>query len=816
MSVAKRWGVAMSVLIGVSCLAAEAWRVGPDQRLVAFRQPERLPGKMVRQWTFATDIEQWVPRGDGIELRHDPELGHTEKGCLRVRGVQEDGWNFVWAPRLTAESGTTYRASMWLRVESLAADTPPNFFFKAEVSPQDGRSRQIGSSRIPSDKVGIWQEMTVEFTVNDPEGTGLAIALEKGTRDRCSVDVAIDDVLLERIPNVVKDRVWRDAALVGPITDSLRGVHPRLYLDAARLAYLRTAVKDDPRWQPAMATLIALADAGVKSGPPVYADRVKRGGEDAPGSHEQLWQREVGNRIPHIALAWLLTGDRRYLDSTKAWVFASLEYPTWGVGGMDGMDLAAGHQLAGIGLAYDWLYHDLTAAERAQIRAKLVPRIDRLARFGGYEGQAWWKESYMQNHQWVSLAGMATSAFVLADEVPEAASWIAVAHDKFIRTLELAGDDGASHEGYGYWEYGAEYIMRYLELSRSCLGIDLYHDADGQPHPWLSRNPAYALYLADPRAMWSKRGSVADIGDCPRTHWYGPSYLLRNLARRYPDSPWRGTAQWQAAEFVAAGCDAVGSGHYLNFAWYDPAIPAVSPAEAKLPLVHHFPDIDLVSARTSWDDAATQLVVKCGPPLGHAHTDRDYGAGHVHPDAGHFLFMAKGALLFRDSGYTKPKTTAEHSTVLIGGTGQKGEGKTWFDFSPWLRDRRSPRVVSATAQTIACDVAPAYLPELGVTTFDRTFTLADATHLTIADVLALQAPAPLEWHFQVEGELSPAGENEWLLRHGEVTARIRLVSSVPVTSEIGTLPQKGNPPFLRVASREPVAAANLRTEIVVE
>ncbi len=105
---------------------------------------------------------------------------------------------------------------------------------------------------------------------------------------------------------------------------------------------------------------------------------------------------------------------------------------------------------------------------------------------------------------------------------------------------------------------------------------------------------------------------------------------------------------------------------------------------------------------------------------------------------------------------------------------------------------------------------------MGLTTFERTFTLADAAHLTIADTLALQAAAPLEWHFQVEGELSPAGENEWLLRHGDVTAHIRLTASVPVTSEVGTLPQKGNPPFLRVVTKDPASAANLRTEIMVE
>ncbi|MDX9979711.1 MAG: heparinase II/III family protein [Lentisphaeria bacterium] len=821
---AKRTGAALAALLGIVAWTAEEWRVGPEQRLEAFRQPERVPGETVRFWGFDQSVEDWVPRGAGIEIRHDPELGHEAKGCLRVDGIQEDGWNFVWSPRLEVVDGATYRATMWLRVERLTEETPDSFFFKIEMTPRGeaGGSRQLGSSRIPANRVGEWQEMAAEFTVPDEGLAHIAFALEKGTRDRRSLAVAIDDVRLERVSEAARDRVWRDAALRGPITAALRGVHPRLYLDAERVAYLRATVQDDPRWQPAWRTLLALADAGVRSGPPVYADRVKRGGEDAPGNHEQLWQREVGNRIPHIALAYVLTGEPRYLDSAKAWVFASLDYPTWGIGRMDGLDLAAGHQLAGIGLAYDWLYHDLTAEERARIREKLVPRAARLARLGAYEGQAWWQHSYMQNHQWVSLAGMTTTAFALADEVPETASWICVAHEKFVRTLEIAGDDGTSHEGYGYWEYGAEYIMRYLELADTCLGIDLYHDADGKPHPWLSRNPAYALHLAFPRGMWSKRGSVADIGDCPRTHWYGPSYLLRNLARRYPAAPWQGAAQWQAAEFVAAECDAAGSGHYLNFAWYDDGIPAVSPAAANLPLAHHFPDLDLASARTSWDDSATQLIVKCGPPLGHKHVDtaRDYGAGHVHPDAGHFLFSANNTHLFRDSGYTKPKTTAEHSTLLIGGKGQKGEGKTWFDFGPWLRDRRAPRIVAVEkrdgADVIVCDVAPAYPPDLGLTTFARVFTLPNPARLTIADTVALEAAAPLEWRFQVEGTLEPAGENEWLLRQGETTARIRFAASVPIRSETGALPQKGNPPFLAVHTLEPAAAANLQTEITVE
>ena len=814
-------GFAMGLLATIRSGTAEEWRVGPEKRLPAFREPEELPVELVRHWTFAKDIEEWVPRGDGIRLRHDPGPGPDGGGCLRVTGVQEGGWNYVWSPRAAVVPGASYEASMWLRVESRTEQPPPDFFFKVEMTPPKPKSsRQLPSSRASAAKLGEWQRMSVRFSVPEDGLEHIALALEKGGRERRALDVSIADVRLGRIPDQWAETVWRDAALRGPITAELRGVHPRLYLDAERLAYLRRAVREDPCWAPAMAALVAMADAGVRTGPPDYAKRVERGGEAAGGNHEQLWQRGVGNRIPHIALAYLLTGDARYLDATKQWVFAALEYPTWGIGRMDGMDLAAGHLLAGIGLAYDWLYHDLTFAERTRIREKVVPRVARLARTGGYEGQAWWKHSYMQNHQWVSLAGMATTAFALADEVPESASWIAVAHGKFVRTLETVGDDGASHEGYGYWEYGAEYIMRYLEMSRSCLGIDLYHDSDGRPHPWLSRNAAYALHLSFPGNAWSRKQSVVDIGDCPRTHWYGPSYLLRNLARRYPDSPYQGPAQWLAGAFFAAGVDASSSGHYLNFVWYDPAIPERSPAEAGVPLLHHFADIDIASLRTAWEGNPTHLVVKCGPPLGHRHadTERDYGSGHAHPDAGHFLLVADGKVLFRDSGYTKPKATGNHSTLLIDGKGQKGEGNTWFHFAPWLADPRAPRIRSVERRgqegVVVCDVAPAYPPELGLTTFDRTFTLADDRNLTIDDTVRTKVAAEYEWRFQVEGELERDGEG-WLLRNDGTTASILLDASVPIRCEIAVLELKGNPQYLRIRTDEPVASARLRTRVEI-
>ena len=314
--------------------------------------------------------------------------------------------------------------------------------------------------------------------------------------------------------------------------------------------------------------------------------------------------------------------------------------------------------------------------------------------------------------------------------------------------------------------------------------------------------------------MWTKRSSVVDIGDSPRYHWYGPSYLLRNLARRYPESPWQKTAQWQADAYVKAGCDATSPGHYLNFAWYDPKIPVRSPVEEQLPLVHHFKDIDIASARTSWEGPAAHVVVKCGPPLGHKHehTDRSYGAGHVHPDAGHFVWSANGKILLRDSGYTKPKATGSHSTVLIDGRGQKGEGRTWFDFSPWLKERRSPCIRSVKEKDgevlVDCDVAPAYPVELGLIMFDRKFSFSESCGVTVNDNLATATPAQYEWRFQVEGTLEQQGDS-WLIRNGDVTARIDLHASVPITVDAAMLPIKGKHPYLRVRTRDKVKAARL-------
>ena len=244
---------------------------------------------------------------------------------------------------------------------------------------------------------------------------------------------------------------------IPPALEKVRGVHPRIYLTSERIEKLRAAIKTTHAaiWK----KVRDQADRAVRQGPPAYMLHDRQSGD------EQLWQREVGNAMPLLAMAYVLTGEKQYLDAARRWALASCGYKTWGLGRIDGMDLATGHQLFGLAIVYDWCYRDLDEAARRQIRETLVKRTSAMFEAAA-TGKAWWHRSYLQNHLWVNITGMAASGIALFDEVDDAACWIGLPLDKYRRTMAALGPDGASHEGVGYWEYGVEYMLKFMDLAR--------------------------------------------------------------------------------------------------------------------------------------------------------------------------------------------------------------------------------------------------------------------------------------------------------------------------------------------------------------
>ncbi len=725
-------------------------------------------------WQFESNVDTWKPRAGTIAVSHEQPGAADSAGCLRVRGRIEGGWNYAIADPQSIQPGQLYRLSAQVRVDKLGPETPPPYLKCEFVGATRGSSlSQVHTSHYDTSRLGKWQELQVEFQSPD-DARSFWLALEKGTNSPAEIDACVDEIRLEPIERLSVFEQYRLTSIPREL-EQVRDVHPRLYLDADRIAALRVAVADThaPLWQ----ELRELADRAARRGPPAYRE------DDEWSGSEQLWQREVGNAMPALAMAYVVSGERKYLESARAWALASCSYKTWGLGRYDGMDLAAGHQLFGLGIVYDWCYADLDEAARETIRETIVRRGTAMFE-GAVTRKAYWGRSYLQNHLWVNACGLAVAGLAVFDEVQDAQLWIGFALDKFRRTMDALGDDGASHEGVGYWEYGVEYLLKFMHLARERLGVDLYQ------HDWWRNTARYPLYLSLPRAAWTRSNSIVDIADCPRGHWYGPDYLLRGLAREYRDP----RAQWLARETDAADVTSSGAS-WLNLVWYDPAVPATPPTE--LPTLRHFDDMDIVSARSDWSGGESLVVFKCGPFIGHKAVPEftyDPGGGHVHPDANHFVLFGAGEWLVRDDGY-RSKWTGQHNTLLIDGRGQLGEGKQWFEGAVPLAARSRPRIVKAvssdTLDHIVGDATEAYPADLGLQRFQRHLLFLKPDVLIVADDIRLKEPKKLELRFHPEQQTARRDGAAFLFEGKAAVLRLEPLTADSVEIEAAPLAMEG-------------------------
>jgi len=728
-------------------------------------------------WDFESDSGDWRPRAATVKVERLTGVGAAEnsRACLHIQGSMTENWNYALSDSVPMEAGRLYRLSAWVKVVSTDSKTPMPFL-KCEFVASDRRKEmgRAATSQYDAKNLGQWQHLTGEFQA--PAGTVSSwLALEKGTSDPTQIDAYLDDVIIEPIEKLTILSKYN----LNPVPRALqkvRNMHPRLYLNAESVSKLRSAIETTHAdlW----ADVRTLADRAVKRGAPKYRK------DDSWSGDEQLWQRSVGNAMPHVAMAYLMTADKRYLDAAKEWALASCAYPTWGHGRIDGMDLAAGHQLFGLATVYDWCYHDLDEASRRQIRDTLIKRASAMFRAAATE-KVWWRRSYLQNHLWVNACGLAAAGFALFDEGEEARLWIGLALYKFRRTMDALGPDGASHEGVGYWEYGAEYMLKFMHLADEMLGVDLYD------HPWWRNTTWYCQYLSLPRGGWASRSYIVDLADCPRTHWYGPDHILRGLAGRYRN----GHAQWLAEQIDKANIDAP-SARWLNLIWYDPAVPAMPPET--LPTLHHFEDMGIVSARTGWDGREALVVFKCGPFIGHEAIDDfsyDPGGGHVHPDGGHFTIFANNQWLIRDDGY-QDKWTDQHNTLLIDGAGQLGEGRTWFNGTECLLAKARPRIIFAGSSEeldhIAGDVTAAYPKSTGLERFVRHLFFVKPDVLIVVDDIAVNRIADLELRLHTESNDCKQQDRGYVVTGEGAVLCVDLLSGEDIKMDAANMPARGS------------------------
>ncbi len=514
---------------------------------------------------------------------------------------------------------------------------------------------------------------------------------------------------------------------------ALAGVHPRVYFTTSELTTLRARLHGPAaaEWRATTSNL-----------------RVFRGDPPPPPAEKRRAQNDVAFAIAEGAFAYAIDRDPKVLAATKKYMDAAVSYDIWGYAfSKPNTDLAAGHLLYGMGVAYDLLYNDLTPAERDKYRANIARHAQLLYDyFAPRPGRAF---AYSQNHTFIPMAGLGIAAYAVYGEVPAAAQWSALARAIYDRTLVTYSQDGYYYEGYEYWIFSTVWIMHYLDAQKHVTGEDLFD------RPGFRQMHLYAAHALLPGGQ-----SMFDFGDVfagpitraktgddyershPNAHFESNYTVLYDLAARFHSSEIEGVADWMRS-----------LGHTAQEPWWSQVwrdTTLHSEPIARLAPYHHFTDHDVVFWRSSWNADATAVAFKCGPPEGH-HTaaavakypDFHLEEGHVHPDVASFILFAHGQYLTGDSGYAGVPHALEHNTLLVDGKGQGTEGghDAWAGIDQTLLN--SIRITTFTPHAgsfeVTGEAAAAYAPALGLTRFTRRLSLTSGK-LTVEDTITANAP----------------------------------------------------------------------------
>jgi hypothetical protein len=565
----------------------------------------------------------------------------------------------------------------------------------------------------------------------------------------------------------------------------LAGVHPRVYFTTAELDALRVKAHGPEKvwWQGQLANLRVL----------------RQGTPPPPPAEDRRAQNDVALAMAEAAFAYKIEGNPEYLRLAKVYMDAACSYDVWGYAfNKPNTDLAAGHLLYGMGVAYDLLYNDLTPAEREKYRAKIAKQGHLM--YEGFAPAPGRVYAYSQNHTFIPMAGLGIAAYAVYGEVPEAAKWAELARAVYDRVLATYSKDGYYYEGAEYWIFATPWIIHYLDAHEHATGESLFDQ------PGLRQTHLYMAHTLTPGGQ-----TIFDFGDVfegPATRAHGGTEydrshpkgtdgvdhfetnynLLYDLARHYKSSEIQGVADWMKGMGNSNGEE------WWSLAWRDDRL--ASQPMSKLPPWHHFADADVVFWRSGWDAQATAVAYKCGPPEGHAATaeikempDWRPEEGHVHPDVNSYILWAHGQYLTGVSGYAGVPKTAEANTLLVDGVGQGNNAKkghdTWIG-TPYTRlneARITAAHFDAKGFTATGEGAGAYNAATGLTQWKRTLTLTPGK-LTVADSIADESPKTFTEFVHSDATVKEAGPRRFVIEVNKVPLQVELNAPADAATKV--------------------------------
>jgi hypothetical protein len=446
------------------------------------------------------------------------------------------------------------------------------------------------------------------------------------------------------------------------------------------------------------------------------------------------------------------------------------------------IDTQCGEVLFTLCICYEWLYKYLDSSERERARRRLWEVADVCWGHLGYE-----RRDYAQAHFLGCGLGLLAFSFLFWESHPRAEEWASYLRGTLQRVMAMLPADGFYPHGINLWIYEYGFLLRWLELFRVCIGEDLWRASEH----WKSAS-LFRACATSPDFLYG-----VTMGD-PQYRVGGDSWCHYLIAARTGSAE----AQWLAEQLADGPHAGVDYRHIpprrrvFEFLFCDPVQRGHDAATASRPVgnqiestVRIFEDGGQLYVRTRTDDGSESLFTfRSGPPIGQQRRrGGEPGAyGHSDPANGSFLLFHQNEFLVSGPGPTYRRDTALHNTITFDGQGQIGDSTVWLpDFFPpdVIPPCTEVRTDGRTALLFA-DLAPSYLPHLGVETCTRSMLVDLGSAIVGVDTVVCSSLRAIEWNLHTRQEIEALPLHILLPEH--CSWKTELTKFVPAYPNDGT------------------------------
>ena len=460
-----------------------------------------------------------------------------------------------------------------------------------------------------------------------------------------------------------------------------------------------------------------------------------------------------------LALAYKLTGDKKYFDYAWPHLEAVAEMPDWN----PSHHIDVGTLAYGYAVAYDWFYDVMTPAQKALMEKGAYENLFYTVNCAIEEKDTAYCNILMSNnHNVFSNAGVMASVMAFMDVYPDIASKVGA---DIIRVLEAFMDKfapmGAYYEGPYYAETAINYTVRVFAAMKPSLGT-LYGLDKAQGFDMLAD---FVILLQSDFGAFNFADSKCSLLAIAGMFWIFDHFDLKGRKDNVASRNFREPAIGQIPEAIL---------------WYN---VREEDEDGNMRTVVHYPEEEIIAMRDTYGDGQTFVGIKAGNTV----------YAHSHLDAGSFVLDAMGRrwaydlgqdnynLYYKYNHWDVYRLRAEsHNTLIV--NPDATPGYVLGSRADVVEFVDTPDRVKAVVR-----MTDLYGAERGVESARRGYLFVDGRgSLVVRDELKLTRESVLRWHLCTDAEIEISGDTAVLRDKAAPDKYITLQFSSNCDIELGS------------------------------